>query len=41
MTRFALGVMLDIGEAQLINNANEIKTKYAYDKRHHPRSGTC
>jgi hypothetical protein len=41
MTRFALGVMLDIGEAQLINNANEIKTKHAYDKRHHPRSGTC
>ena len=41
MTGFALGVMLDIGEAQWINNANETKTKHAYDKRHHPRSGAC
>ena len=37
----ALGVMLEIGETQLINNANGIKAKHAYDKRHHPRSGTC
>ena len=40
MTGFALGIMLDIGKTQLINNANKTKTKHAYDKRHHPLSGT-
>ena len=28
------------GKTQLINNANKTKTKHAYDKRHHPLSGT-
>jgi len=41
MTGLALGAMLGIGEAQLINNASETKTKHACDKRYHPRSGTC